>query len=61
MSCLCDLFLIFSLIFIVINPIPSFKQMYLIFVPYLDNVFYYSWMITWMKKANNFQLAKVHL
>ena len=24
-----------------------------------QNMFYYFWMITWMKKVNNFQIAKV--
>ena len=42
---LCDLLLIFSLIFIVINHITSLS--------------YYFWMITWVKKANNSQIAKV--
>ena len=36
MSYLCDLFLIFSLIFIVINQITSFKKMNLFFVHYLE-------------------------
>ena len=36
MSNLCDPFLIFSLIFIVINHTTSFKQMYLLFVHFLD-------------------------
>ena len=35
MSYLCDPFYIFSLIFIVINHINSFKQTYLIFVRFL--------------------------
>ena len=33
---LCNLFFIFSLIFIVINHIASFKQMYLFFVQFLE-------------------------
>ena len=33
---LCDLFFIFSLIFIVINDITSFKQTYLLFVHFLE-------------------------
>ena len=24
-----------------------------------QNMFYYSWMITWMKNVNNFQIVKV--
>ena len=36
MSYLCDLFLIFNLIFIVINHIASIKQMYLILVHFLE-------------------------
>ena len=47
-------FLIFSLIFIVINHITSFCI-------FLNNFFYYFWMITWMKKVNNLQIAKVQL
>ena len=58
LSYLCDLFFIFSVVFIVINHITSLKQTYLFFVhfleylPFLDD-------ITWMKKANNFHIAKV--
>ena len=40
---------IFKLIFIVINHITSLKQAHSC----------YCWMITWMKKGNNFQTAKV--
>ena len=36
MSNLCDIFFIFSLIFIVINHITSFKQSYLYFVHFLE-------------------------
>ena len=36
MSCLCDLFFIFSLIFVIINLITSFKQMYLFFAHFLE-------------------------
>ena len=36
MSHLCDLFSIFSLIFIVINHIISFKQMHLLFANFLE-------------------------
>ena len=53
-----DLFFISSLIFIVINHINSFKQTYLFFVHFLEYLLL-SWMITWMKKMNNFQIAKV--
>ena len=36
MSYLCDLFYIFSLVFIVINHVTSFKQTYLFFVHFLE-------------------------
>ena len=36
MSYLCDLFFIFSLIFIAINHITSLKQTQLLFVPFLE-------------------------
>ena len=36
MSCLCDLFFIFSLIFVIIDLITSFKQMYLFFAHFLE-------------------------
>ena len=49
-------FFIFSLIFIVIHHIIPFKRMHLFFVHFLE---YYLWMITSMKKANNFQIVKV--
>ena len=53
-----DLFFISSLIFIVINHINSFKQTCLFFVHFLEYLLL-SWMVTWMKKMNNFQIAKV--
>ena len=59
MSYLCDLFSIFSLIFIVINHITSFKQTHLFFVHFFKNIFYHFWMITWIKKVKNFQIVKV--
>ena len=31
----------------------------LAFLHIFKNMFYYFWMITWMKKANDFQIAKV--
>ena len=52
------LFVIFSLFFNVIYNIPSFKQMHL-FLYIFYNISYYFLMITWMKKANNFQIAKI--
>ena len=58
MSYLCDLFFVFSLIFIVINHTSSLKETYL-FLAHFQNVSYYFWMITWMKKVNNFQKLKV--
>ena len=53
---LCDLFFIFSFIFIVINHITLLKQKHLFFVQFLECLL---WMITWMKKKNHFKLAKV--
>ena len=58
MSFLCDLFFVFSLIFIVINHITSFKQTSLFFVYFLKYLQLF-WIITWMKNANNFQIVKV--
>ena len=57
MSYLCDLFFIFSFIFIFINYITSFKHIYL-FLYIFQNIFYYFWMIMWTKKANNFEIVK---
>ena len=31
------------------------------FLHIFKNIPYYFWMITWMKKANNFQMGKVQL
>ena len=59
MSYLWDLFFIFSLNFIVINYITSFKQKYLFLCTFLWFFWYYFWMITWMKRVNNFKIAKV--
>ena len=58
--CLCDLFLIFCLIFIVINHLISLKQTH-VFSHNFQNSSYYFWMITRMKKATNFQIAKFSL
>ena len=60
MPYLCDLFLVFSLIFIAINHITSFKQTYLFFEHILEYLLLFL-MIIWMKKVNNFQRAKVQL
>ena len=60
MSYLCDLLFIFSLIFIVINHITSIKQTYLFFLHFLEYLHYFC-MITWVKKVNNFQIAKFSL
>ena len=58
LSDLCDLFFIFSLIFIVINHISSFKCTYLFFLYFLEYACYFL-MITWMNKAHNFKIAKL--
>ena len=58
MSYLWDLFFIFSLIFIAISYITSFKQKYLFLCTFLWFFWYYFWMITWMKRVNNFKIAK---
>ena len=51
---LCDLFFIFSLIFIIINHVTVLKQFFIFFriAPC------HFWIIMWMNKANNFQIAK---
>ena len=46
MSYLCDIFLIFSLIFFVMNHITSFKQVQLFFCTFLEYSYYF-WTITW--------------
>ena len=58
MSYLCDIFFIFSLIFIIMNHIISLKQTHL-FLHIFRNISYYFWMITSIKKANDFQIAEV--
>ena len=50
---------ILSFIFIVVNFITSFKRRTCCF--YIFKNIYYFWVITWMKKANNFQTAKVQV
>ena len=52
---LCDLFFICSLTVIAINHYNVINTGTL----FLYIIFYYFWMIRWMKKANNFQIAKV--
>ena len=52
---LCDF--LFSLIFIAINHITSFNRR-ICFCTFF-RISHYFWTITWMKKANNFQIAKV--
>ena len=52
------LYFIFTLMFSVINYVTSFKQTYLFFVHFWNKSHYF-WMITWMRKANNFQTVKV--
>ena len=59
MSGLCYPFFIFILIFIVINDITSFKQTCLFFLYIFKNISDFFWMITRMRKENNFQIAKV--
>ena len=53
-----DIFFNLSLIFIVINHITRFKQKYLLFVHILENLLLFLDEM-WLKKANNFQIAKV--
>ena len=56
----CDLFFIFSLIFIVVNQMTSFKSLRLtLLFFYILQKIYYFWMITQIRKANNYQIAKV--
>ena len=55
-----DLFFILSLIFIAINHITSLNRRNC-FLYIFQDISYYFWMITWMKKANNFQIPKVLL
>ena len=57
-SYLCDLFYIFSLIFIFINYITSLKQTYLFLPHFLEYLPFFFLMITWMNKANNFWMQK---
>ena len=52
---LCDLFFIFSLIFIVINNL--IKTDAFVFVYFLEYLLL--WKLAWMLKANNVQIAKV--
>ena len=54
---LCDLLFSFSLIFVIISHIISLKRT--CFLPIFQDISCYVWMITWMKKANSFQAAKV--
>ena len=60
MSYLLDLFFIFSPIFIFINHITSLNRR-TCFLHIFKNIFYYIWMITWMKKPHNFLIAKLSL
>ena len=46
---LCDLFLIFIFIFIMINPVISWIQTHLVFCLFFKNISHYFSMITWMK------------
>ena len=56
MSYLCALFFIFIFIFIMINRMNT-DALVLLFI--FENVFYFNWMITWIKNANNFEITKV--
>ena len=58
MAHLCDLYFIFFFIFFKINHNNVIKTNTLVFAHVLE-MSYYFWMITWMKKGNNFQIAKV--
>ena len=58
MSYLCDLFFIFIFIFIVINCIISWIQTHFFFCFFLK-ICPIFWMLTCMKKVNNFQIARV--
>ena len=60
MSYLCDLVFIFSLIFIAINHIILLKQTKLFFA-HFQNILFQFWMITKMKKRNNFKQQKSSL
>ena len=57
-----DLFFIFNLFFIVIDHLTSFKQTHcsLVFCTFFRISHLIFWMKTWMKKARNFQKAKVY-
>ena len=62
MLCLCDLFFIFIFIFIMIDCIILWIQTHLFFCSFFricSIISYHFWMITWMKRVNNFQIAKV--
>ena len=60
MSYLFDLMFIFSLIFVAINHIASLKQARLFFVHFLEYLLLsLDDDVTWTKKSNNSQIAKV--
>ena len=60
MSYLYDLFFIFTLIYLItIDHVISLRQTHLFFVIFLEYLIYQLWMVTWLKKVNNFQIAKV--
>ena len=61
MSYLCGLFLIFILIFIMINRINLVNGDALVLLLIFLSMLYYFWVTTWMKNVNNFQIAKVSL
>ena len=56
MSYLCDLYLIFIFIFIMINRMSTDTFVLLLI---FQNMQYYFWMITRVKNMNNFHIAKV--
>ena len=59
-SNLCDQFLIISFIFIVLNNKSSHKKTHLFYAHFLEYIILV-WMMTWIKKVNSFQIAKVQL
>ena len=59
MSYLCILFFIFTFIFLIFSHIISLKQTHFFCPFFYNNMSYYFWMITWIKKPSNFPIAKV--
>ena len=59
MSDLCHLFLIFFIILILSTHIISLEQAHFVFFAHFLEYTLCFWLITWKKKANNFETAKV--